>query len=647
MLWVVLLIEIESAAAKSGTVSGRYLGETSDSTEHFNAIRNWLDICKTHKACNETVPTGFKIPENQETELPSRVIDIRPDIPVLRQSAPAESGLYATLSHCWGDPSIMPKTTLSNLEDQMHGIPVETLPRSFQDAIKVTRNLDIPYLWVDSLCIIQEGDDGADKDREISRMGNIYQLSVLTIAAGGASSSTEGCFRPRKAESRSIGPFVRMPYRTVEGKAEGNFYVYERKGTFNDEYHDNVEKCPLFTRGWVVQERLLSRRMVIFTEGEMIFECQTNLPINESGEIYKRQITLKEHSRLTYQPMDKGILQRYNTGDLPSWYAVVELYSRMNLSQTQDRLIAISGVAQEIQRTVASEALFDGESIEESQNLAIYVSGLWLNGLFTGLLWQCIEPGRTTSPDCAFPSWSWASVLQGVVWHKEMLNGKMECEIVSPEVVSKPWWQRAVFSAQHKIQEFISDQDARWAEWDSSKTASILPPSYALETWHSSCLVRKLAIRGRIRQVTRSSSRLGTAEAKLIAIWTGHWKDSQRRGPDVELSDYYGICGGNEYVDDEVQGWGSFERHPNSGTTTATVEFVSPPCPIYCLLISTRLEMGGFDFGYLGNSHKVHNVLYLRKSNLDGEAEYQRIGVGMIFGKDFFKTADTKQVSLV
>lgn len=101
----------------------------------------------------------------------------------------------------------------------------------------------------------------------------------------------------------------------------------------------------------------------------------------------------------------------------------------MNLSQTQDRLAAVSGIAQEMQLTVASEGLFDGVSVEGSQNQARYVSGLWLNDLLAGLLWQCIEQNQATSPDCAFPSWSWVSLLQGVVWHKKMLNGGKESEL--------------------------------------------------------------------------------------------------------------------------------------------------------------------------------------------------------------------------
>lgn len=580
--------------------------------------------------------------------LPSRVIDVRPVVPFLRETAQGEKGTYITLSHCWGDSSI-PKTTLSTLEGRKRQIPLEGLPKSFQDAIKIARSLNIPYLWIDSLCIIQEGDNGADMQREIARMGNTYQLSVLTIAAGGSLNSTGGCFLPRK--SRPAGPFVQMPYRTVDGVIAGYFYVQERHSSFNEEYEKYVRNCPLFARGWVLQERLLSRRVIIYTEGQIFFECQTNLPINECGEIYRRYNKTAEDLKKEPEPMDKAILRQNDTRMISPWYSVVELYSAMKLSQPLDRLIAISGIAQELQLTMAAEAVSEGKESLEVKRETRYVSGLWLKDLPSALLWQCTVPNNATSSGCGIPSWSWASLLEGVVWRKEMFTGKRACEIISPEPVENPWWQRKLSLAKKMAYENLFAQYKYIRESDVSKDFVLLPDTHPLETWSPDHIVRKLEIRGQIRSVLRSGCPLAAADAILFAIWTGHWRDSERQVPDAKPSEYFGICGNDEYQEDNVAGWGSFERHIHSGLPTAAngssqLESVSAPYMVYCLLVSTRSEDGGLDFGYAGSKHKVCNVLYLARRSGDEEV-YERVGVGMIFEKDFFKASETKHITLV
>jgi Heterokaryon incompatibility protein (HET) len=116
------------------------------------------------RACNEIIPTGIKIREDQVVQLPSRVIDVRPAVHFLQETTHSEVGTYVTLSHVWGNPYSIPELALSTFEDKKSRIPLEILPRTFKDAILITRNPDIPYLWIDSLCIIQ--DDGADKERQ-------------------------------------------------------------------------------------------------------------------------------------------------------------------------------------------------------------------------------------------------------------------------------------------------------------------------------------------------------------------------------------------------------------------------------------------------------------------------------------------------
>ncbi len=105
---------------------------------------------------------------------------------------------YLALSHQWGGPEFpLPRTLESNLEDHTkHGIPYDNLPKTFRDAIDVTIALGYGYLWIDSLCIVQ--DSSEDWKKEARRMAIIYDNAILTIAAMDAENSSQGLF-PTKA----------------------------------------------------------------------------------------------------------------------------------------------------------------------------------------------------------------------------------------------------------------------------------------------------------------------------------------------------------------------------------------------------------------------------------------------------------------
>ncbi|KAH7111152.1 heterokaryon incompatibility, partial [Dactylonectria estremocensis] len=80
---------------------------------------------------------------------------------------------YVALSYCWGsDLSGVVTTLSSNVEPHLQGIAVNSLPQIIQDAVRVYRELGLRYLWVDSLCIIQ--DDRKDWAQEVDRMRKVY-----------------------------------------------------------------------------------------------------------------------------------------------------------------------------------------------------------------------------------------------------------------------------------------------------------------------------------------------------------------------------------------------------------------------------------------------------------------------------------------
>jgi hypothetical protein len=167
---------------------------------------------------------------------------------------------YLALSHCWGSQKQHPKfcTNKSDIKKFRNGIRISSLPRTFQDAVFVTRSIGVPLLWIDSLCILQ--DDPEDWIVEASLMGRVFSSAYCTLAASCASGSSEGFLKPR-----SEGACIAM--RGPGG--EGTYYVCEPI----DNFTRDVDESKLNHRGWVLQERALSRRTIHFTQTQSYWQC--------------------------------------------------------------------------------------------------------------------------------------------------------------------------------------------------------------------------------------------------------------------------------------------------------------------------------------------------------------------------------------
>ena len=174
-------------------------------------------------------------------------------------TAKDERGRYIALSHCWGqlqeDETFC--TYRSNIAALCESIDFDKLPKTFQDAVTVTRELGVQYLWVDSLCIIQK--DADDWDIESKKMEKVFGSAYCTIAASSAKDSTEGFLSPR-----SPIQYVKVPYTS-----DTSLYICDSI----DNFHRDVEEGELSKRGWVLQERALSHRTIHFTKKQTYWEC--------------------------------------------------------------------------------------------------------------------------------------------------------------------------------------------------------------------------------------------------------------------------------------------------------------------------------------------------------------------------------------
>lgn len=362
----------------------------------FGVFNSWLDMCGggDHPGCAKF----------ENVEFPTRVIatGILDEPTVRLVEGFKDKGKYVASSHCWGQSKANFKTTKANLQQHLTSIPVVSLPQTLLDAIVATRDLGFRYIWIDSLCIIQDME--ADWQQECAKMNSIYENAALTIAAAGASGPEHGFLRFRDYSLSSV---------LLPGTEPVVLSAY-------DHYRANdpseMPESKLNTRAWVLQERLLSPRLLTFGEKEAYFDCSYGCrrelsPYNfhRVGEDFQH---LKPTEALSYQSFSTVLDERRQLCDL--WQSIVEEYSHCTLTYQSDTLAAVSGIARKIR---AQES-----SVESSKALGPYLAGLWTSSehLWRCLVFYCAGPAKTymVKQIPSAPSWSWASSVRPIKYFK-------------------------------------------------------------------------------------------------------------------------------------------------------------------------------------------------------------------------------------
>ncbi|KAI0099105.1 heterokaryon incompatibility protein-domain-containing protein [Nemania sp. FL0031] len=297
-------------------------------------VRNWTEDCRlNHLDCNAPDPG---IP----SLVPARVLDLS-HVHLTGQlrllCTDNIAGKYITLSHSWGGHQPA-KTLESNLAARCAGFPLSELPLTFRDAIAVAVELRVQYIWIDSLCIVQ--DDPDDWEREAANMGDIYLHSYLTIAATRAANSEAGFLG-----SRSFTQTVKLPGIAPgeHNSATGSVYACQRRS-----FSDDVDDGPLSRRAWVLQERVLSPRTVHFTERQVYWECWQH----HQGEDLEYQylgVMKRDAYPVGLSPSSLLRPKRTRSSELPQgWWYMSSEYTSCNLTFQTDKLIAIGGLVQKL-----------------------------------------------------------------------------------------------------------------------------------------------------------------------------------------------------------------------------------------------------------------------------------------------------------
>lgn len=404
------------------------LGRNTGDHETFGVARAWLDKClRGHSLCAEN-------DDEARVVRPARLLYLENTIKLV-DSSEARGQQYVTLSHCWGKKKI-PRLLFDTEAELRAGVGLDYLPKTFQDAVAITRELGYKYIWIDSLCIIQ--DSRQDWEIQAKIMALVYVNSVFTIAALKSPGSYGGCFTTERNS---------LALRPLDLPDLGIGVARHISGELWDTEVDpsGYGASPLHTRSWVVQERLSSPRTLLYGAHGVYWECRCA----QASESHYREVAWDDSRN------KKTWLQKLEAAwDVPSeeaalrpnpwishWIGLLRDYSSCELTEKTDKIIAVTGLISEIAR--------------RSKTHTRCVLGLWADDLPGMLLWYRARNDMNTPTDeigrlsNGMPSWTWASV-EGTCSYMHAA-GTVEWqttteldEATKPETVAISTWRRKV-----------------------------------------------------------------------------------------------------------------------------------------------------------------------------------------------------------
>ncbi|KAE9367647.1 HET-domain-containing protein, partial [Stipitochalara longipes BDJ] len=317
-------------------------------------------------------------------QVPTRLLELfRGGIRLCRTQTLHPSPLYLTLSHCWGKIETL-KLKKDNIATFLDEIPAGRLSRTFKDVLSLTKALGFNYIWIDSLCIVQ--DDLEDWRKESALMSKVYGNSTLNIAATHAKDGNDGLFISR--DTSFMSPRYLIESRWGKLYDLRDYRLYDRC----------INNAPLATRAWTIQERFLAPRTLHFTSEQIFYECNQvlacetwpeGLPNRDEDDLGRDYLSVTDTAKFPKSVDDEG------------WVRIIDQYSKAQLTFGKDKLTAFSGITR----------LFVDRTGNE------YVAGLCRKILERQLCWSrnvyisnADRAWRSIGKVYKAPSWSWASI---------------------------------------------------------------------------------------------------------------------------------------------------------------------------------------------------------------------------------------------
>lgn len=377
---------LDNAASKLITRRPINLDPTSNSS--FHLARGWFQTC---------LADHTKCPKPSLNFMPKRVISISQDQSGFSLRLLETEGLrdmYCALSYCWGGDQ-KTKATKETLPELKDDIAFGKLPATLQDAVITTHGLGLRYLFVDSLCILQ--DDEEDIHTQIAQMSEIYSEAAVTILASRAKGVDFPFLHKRQSSlpsSRLRDKRYKMSLRCSNGEL-GSVVVLSS-------YSSGKESSgPLVSRAWALQENLLSARTLDYEDDHTTWRCSTinnltdgwlstsqfldRLGFTSVPEVLRPRSAIKATDMTEHRDERQELFRQ--------WRWLVKHYARLELSFTSDKLPAISAIAGRM-----------GSALGDK-----YLAGIWKSRLPQDLLWD-VRQRHPRPKSFRAPSWSWAAV---------------------------------------------------------------------------------------------------------------------------------------------------------------------------------------------------------------------------------------------
>ncbi|KAI1842797.1 hypothetical protein JX266_010973 [Neoarthrinium moseri] len=349
------IISIYGDSANPQTVESLQLGfpelPQAASSQQFELLRQWLRLCDdTHDCCRQ------KLAERLH-EMPTRVLDVGGGTIRLVETCNGIKGRYVALSHCWGNLKESEKFCAKK-EDMAHlkqHIDYNRLPLTFRDA-----------------------DNKEDWESESQNMESVFSSAYCTLAASSAKSSIDGFLKTERAPRTCV---------THVSANSGTMYLCNAI----DNFQKDVEEGVLSTRGWVFQERALSRRTIYFTSNQLYWECGQGIRCETLGTLRNPVAALMGDSNFP-----DLAFSYFKGGRIVLLHRLYQMYSKLSFTNPTDRSVALLGLEKRLSRTFQTRAEY----------------GIVQEYMERDLLWHRERNGemltRIRYPhDRRVPSWSW------------------------------------------------------------------------------------------------------------------------------------------------------------------------------------------------------------------------------------------------